>query len=68
MKRREFLQATAALGAGALPVDALAQSAADRRKDTLPAVNEPGPNVLDIHTVGANRPSYCEIRPACAWS
>jgi hypothetical protein len=41
MKRREFLQATAALGAGAL---------------------------LDIHTVGANRPSYCEIRPACAWS
>jgi hypothetical protein len=31
MKRREFLQTTAALGAAsALPVDALARSAADR--------------------------------------
>jgi peptide/nickel transport system substrate-binding protein len=57
MKRRDFLQSAAALaGATTLPLDALAQS--DRRKETLLVANETGPNSLDIHTVGANRPSY----------
>src|SRR5262249_34652126 len=39
-----------------LSVEALAQS--DRRKELLIVANETGPNSLDIHTVGANRPSY----------
>jgi peptide/nickel transport system substrate-binding protein len=42
--------AAAALAAG----EALAQD----RKDTLIMANEFGPNMLDIHGVGANRPSY----------
>ena len=32
--------------------------AQDRRAETLVVANEFGPNSLDIHTVGANRPSY----------
>jgi peptide/nickel transport system substrate-binding protein len=57
MKRRSFLKSAAALaGATSLPLDALAQ--ADRRKEVLIVANETGPNSLDIHTVGANRPSY----------
>jgi peptide/nickel transport system substrate-binding protein len=56
MKRRQFLQtAVASAGAAALPLDALAQA---RPKDVLIVANETGPNSLDIHTVGANRPSY----------
>jgi peptide/nickel transport system substrate-binding protein len=37
-------------------------SAQDKRKETLIVANETGPNMLDIHGVGANRPSY-----AVAW-
>lgn len=58
MKRREFIQSSAAIaGATALPLEVLAQ-AADRRREVLIVANEVGPNSLDIHTVGANRPSY----------
>jgi peptide/nickel transport system substrate-binding protein len=32
--------------------------AQDARKETLVVANESGPNGLDIHAVGANRPSY----------
>ncbi len=32
--------------------------AQDARKETLVVANESGPNMLDIHGVGANRPSY----------
>ncbi len=32
--------------------------AQDRRMETLVVANETGPNMLDIHGVGANRPSY----------
>jgi peptide/nickel transport system substrate-binding protein len=57
MKRRDFLNSSAALGAaGMLPLELLAQS--DRRKEVLLVANETGPNSLDIHTVGANRPAY----------
>ena len=57
MKRRIFLQSMAGLaGSSVLPIEALAQ--ADRRKELLIVANETGPNSLDIHTVGANRPSY----------
>ena len=60
MQRRQFLSRTAAgplagtLVAG-LPLAAAAQA---RPKDVLVVANEFGPNSLDIHTVGANRPSY----------
>ena len=57
MKRRDFLKSTAAAAsASVLPLEALAQS--DRRKELLVVANETGPNSLDIHTVGANRPAY----------
>jgi peptide/nickel transport system substrate-binding protein len=57
MKRREFLKTTAvAAGASVLPLEALGQT--DRRKELLIVANETGPNSLDIHTVGANRPAY----------
>ncbi|MBL8381157.1 MAG: ABC transporter substrate-binding protein [Burkholderiales bacterium] len=60
MQRRQFLKsATYTAGAAGLPglwvVDARAQG---RPKDVLVVANEFGPNSLDIHTVGANRPSY----------
>lgn len=57
MKRREFILSTvAAAGASMLPLEVYSQS--DRRKELLIVANETGPNSLDIHTVGANRPSY----------
>lgn len=56
MDRRHFLAAGAAPAAlGALPRPAHSQQ---RPKDVLIVANEFGPNSLDIHTVGANRPSY----------
>ena len=57
MKRREFLKTSAAMaGTTLLPGAALGQ--ADRRRELLVVANETGPNSLDIHTVGANRPAY----------
>jgi peptide/nickel transport system substrate-binding protein len=57
MKRRDFiLRSAAAAGASVVPLELLAQS--ERRKELLIVANETGPNSLDIHTVGANRPSY----------
>ena len=60
MKRRKFLQ-TGAIGAASAAAPALWTAAAlaqGRPKDVLVVANEFGPNSLDIHTVGANRPSY----------
>ena len=57
MKRRDFIvSSAAAAGASIVPLELLAQS--DRRKELLIVANETGPNSLDIHTVGANRPAY----------
>jgi peptide/nickel transport system substrate-binding protein len=56
MDRRDFIRSSSAAAAlGALPFAAQAQA---RPKDVLVVANEFGPNSLDIHTVGANRPSY----------
>ncbi len=60
MQRRSFLQ-TGALGAAGVAAPALWSGAAvaqARAKDVLVVANEFGPNSLDIHTLGANRPSY----------
>lgn len=57
MKRRDFLKHSAAATSMTLfPFSAWSQS--DRRKELLIVANETGPNSLDIHTVGANRPAY----------
>ncbi|MCW5664907.1 MAG: ABC transporter substrate-binding protein [Piscinibacter sp.] len=56
MDRRRFLQTgSAAAALAGLPHAGHAQA---RPKDVLLVANEFGPNSLDIHTVGANRPSY----------
>ncbi|MEN9313691.1 MAG: hypothetical protein RIS35_84 [Pseudomonadota bacterium] len=59
MDRRDFLSGTGTaattLALGGLPLQAIAQA---RPKDVLIVANEFGPNSLDIHTVGANRPAY----------
>ncbi len=56
MDRRNFIAGSAAGTAlGVLPLTVAAQA---RPKDVLIVANEFGPNSLDIHTVGANRPSY----------
>jgi peptide/nickel transport system substrate-binding protein len=57
--RRNFLvtsgiAATAVTAASYFPTTA----AQDKRAETLIVANEFGPNMLDIHGVGANRPSY----------
>src|SRR5712692_2781444 len=57
MKRRDFLKSSTILAGGlaaGIAMPALAQS----RKDTLLALSESGPNNLDIHGVGTNRPGY----------
>jgi len=56
MDRRHFLTTSAA--AAAMPPVPLNARAQARPKDVLVVANEFGPNSLDIHTVGANRPSY----------
>src|SRR5437867_9354032 len=60
MKRREFLQSTAALaGASMLPAPAIWSPAkAQSRQETLLIVSESGPNNIDIHGVGTNVPGY----------
>ncbi|MGE0563505.1 MAG: ABC transporter substrate-binding protein [Pseudolabrys sp.] len=59
MKRRDFLKSTAALAAGtALSAPAVFSANAQSRKETLLLITENGPNNLDIHGVGTNRPGY----------
>ncbi|MBL8585654.1 MAG: ABC transporter substrate-binding protein [Bradyrhizobiaceae bacterium] len=60
MKRRDFLKSMTAVAAGSL-VSAPAvwsPAQAQSRKETLLLVTENGPNNLDIHGVGTNRPGY----------
>ncbi|MBI1202432.1 MAG: ABC transporter substrate-binding protein [Rhodopseudomonas sp.] len=59
MKRREFLKSATALAAGtAISAPAVFSAEAQSRKETLLLVSEGGPNNLDIHGVGTNRPGY----------
>ena len=59
MKRREFLQSMTALAAGtAISTPAIRSAKAQSRKEALLLVTENGPNNLDIHGLGTNRPGY----------
>ena len=61
MKRRDFLKSVSGLAVGAATVQAPAiwsPAKADARSETLLLVTENGPNNLDIHGVGTNRPGY----------
>src|SRR5690348_12760287 len=59
MKRRDFLKSVSGLAVGALASPAIFSPAkADARSETLLVVTEGGPNNLDIHGVGTNRPGY----------
>jgi peptide/nickel transport system substrate-binding protein len=60
MKRREFLKSMTALtAASTLSAPAVWSPAkAQSRNETLLLVTENGPNNLDIHGVGTNRPGY----------
>jgi peptide/nickel transport system substrate-binding protein len=60
MKRRDFLKSVSGMAAGAMvPAPAIWSAAkADARSETLLVVTEGGPNNLDIHGVGTNRPGY----------
>ncbi len=60
VKRRDFLKigAGAAEGAGLLPLLKYLPAEAAAGRDTLVVVIGNGPNSMDIHRKGTNRPSY----------
>jgi len=60
MKRRDFLKSASGIAAGAMASAPAIWSPAkaDARSETLLVVTEGGPNNLDIHGVGTNRPGY----------
>ena len=60
MDRRHFLTSSAASAAASTTLAGLSTGAAAQARpaDVLVVANEFGPNSLDIHTVGANRPAY----------
>jgi len=57
MKRREFIKSAAAMAAGLSALKYLPASAADR-SGTIVIVTGFGPNSMDIHRTGTNRPAY----------
>jgi len=59
ISRRSFLKASAAAaGVAAVKAPFVPSAEAQARKEVLIAISENGPNSLDIHGVGANRPAY----------
>lgn len=67
MDRRTFLKtgtATTAVGLGAIPFIKFMPAEAAGRSGTLVVVSGQGPNSLDIHRTGSNRPSY-QISTLC---
>jgi peptide/nickel transport system substrate-binding protein len=59
MKRRDFLKSVGLAASALAPAPAIWSPAkADARSETLLVVTESGPNNLDIHGVGTNRPGY----------
>jgi peptide/nickel transport system substrate-binding protein len=58
MRRRDFLQCTAAAAAGTLAAGYVFPARGQSHKDTLLTLSEGGPNNLDVMGVGTNRPGY----------
>jgi microcin C transport system substrate-binding protein len=58
MKRRDFLKSVSGLAASAVAPAIWSPAKADARSETLLLITENGPNNLDIHGVGTNRPGY----------
>src|ERR1700761_2100470 len=58
MKRRDFLKSVSGLAVGAAAPAIWSPAKADARSETLLVVTENGPNNLDVHGVGTNRPGY----------
>jgi peptide/nickel transport system substrate-binding protein len=58
MRRREFMQRTTAVAAGAVAAARVSPSWAQAHKDTLLTLSESGPNSLDVTGIGTNRPGY----------
>ncbi len=58
LSRRALLAGTAAVGLSSLAAPFVRSASAQSRKETLLAISENGPNNLDIHGVGTNRPGY----------
>ncbi|HMK80704.1 MAG TPA: ABC transporter substrate-binding protein [Xanthobacteraceae bacterium] len=57
MKRRDFLKSVSVAAAG-VAAPAIFSPARAQRNETLLLVTENGPNNLDIHGLGTNRPGY----------
>ena len=58
MKRRSFLASSSALATSMAAPAVFSPLKAQSRQETLLIVAENTPNMMDIHGVGANRPSY----------
>ena len=59
MKRRDFLKSTAAVAGSMAAAPAIWSPAkAQSRQETLLSLSESGPNNLDMHGLGTNRPGY----------
>ena len=59
MKRRDFLKSTAAVAGSMAAAPAIWSPAkAQSRQETLLSLSESGPNNLDVHGLGTNRPGY----------
>ena len=58
MRRREFIQHTAAAAAGGAAGSYVAPAKAQAHADTLITLSESGTNSLDVMGIGTNRPGY----------
>lgn len=62
LRRRHLMTAALALaGGGLLPVIGLREALAQARTQTLLVLQEAGPNSLDLHAPGANRPTQAIV-------
>lgn len=60
-RRRLMTSALALAGGGLLPVTGLREALAQARTQTLLVLQEAGPNSLDLHAPGANRPTQAIV-------
>ncbi|WP_157967196.1 hypothetical protein [Elioraea thermophila] len=62
LRRRRMMTSVLALaGAGLMPVTGLRRALAQARAQTLLVLQGAGPNSLDLHAPGANRPTQAIV-------